>query len=243
MLDAITSVGQPNDYKSFSVQMDEIAIRFQKEHVELQSDFKIQPNYCVTFAEKQISYCIGIVDMVNSTKIAAKLGMKKMSVYYQYFLNLMSKVVIEFDGQIIKNIGDCLLFYFPKTEMLSDLSVLRRCLDCSLAMVQVRDFLCLQMKKADLPNISYRVSMDYGSVIPMRSSDASSQDMIGPAINMCSKINRCAEENSIVVGGDLYQIAKHLDGFTFKEVKSCPVGFKNDYPVYKIMRQSRNEHT
>jgi adenylate cyclase len=234
MLDAITNSSLPNEYKAFSIKTDEIVIPTQRQFSEF--DFKIQPNYCVTFAEKQISYCIGIVDMVNSTKIAAILGIKRMSVYYQHFLNLMSKLVIEFDGQVIKNIGDCLLFYFPKTETLHNALVLKKCLECSLAMIDVRDFLCSQMRKSGLPQISYRVSMDYGSVIPMKSTDANSQDMIGPAINMCSKINRCAEENGVVIGGDLYQITKHLDGITFKEIKGCPIGFKNDYPVYKITK-------
>jgi adenylate cyclase len=212
MLDAITNSSLPNEYKAFSIKTDEIVIPTQRQFSEF--DFKIQPNYCVTFAEKQISYCIGIVDMVNSTKIAAILGIKRMSVYYQHFLNLMSKLVIEFDGQVIKNIGDCLLFYFPKTETLHNALVLKKCLECSLAMIDVRDFLCSQMRKSGLPQISYRVSMDYGSVIPMKSTDANSQD----------------------IGGDLYQITKHLDGITFKEIKGCPIGFKNDYPVYKITK-------
>jgi class 3 adenylate cyclase len=149
----------------------------------------------------------------------------------------MSKIIIEFDGQIIKNVGDCLLFYFPKTSDLQNKEAITKSLECSLAMIGAHEFLCSQMRMDGLPCIDYRISMDYGYVIPMKSTDSNSVDLIGPAVNMCSKINRCAEKNGIVIGGDYYQIAKHLDIFSFKEIKGCPVGFKHSYPVYQVVRK------
>ncbi len=195
-------------------------------------------NYCVTFSEKSVSYCIGLVDMAGSTKIAASLGMEKMSRYYQHFLNLMSKIIVEFDGRVIKNVGDCLLFYFPETSSWQDRKALTRALECSLAMIGMRDFLCSQMKSEGLPCIDYRISMDYGLVIPMRSTESKSTDMIGPAVNMCSKINRCADKNWIVIGGDLHHIVKHLEGFVFKEIEGYSAGFKHAYPVYQITKRA-----
>lgn len=209
---------------------------FVKERIREQSEL-IPSNYCVIFSEKPVSYCIGIVDMVGSTKLAASLGMPKMSRYYQNFLNLMSKIIETFDGHVIKNVGDCLLFYFPETAESQNKLAVTKCLECSLAMIDSREFLCNQMKKEGLPCIDYRVSMDYGYIIPMKSTDSKSPDMIGPAVNMCSKINRCAEKNGIVVGGDLYHIAKQIDGIAFKEIEGCSVGFKHAYPVYSIRRR------
>ncbi len=148
----------------------------------------------------------------------------------------MSKIVEVYDGRVIKNVGDCLLFCFPQKATLQNKSAIVKCLECSLAMIDAHKFLCNQMKKDGLPCIDYRISLDYGHVIPMRASDSKSLDMIGPAVNMCSKINRCAEKNGIVVGGDLYQIAKQIDGITFKEIKGYSVGFKLSYPIYQITR-------
>ena len=193
--------------------------------------------YCVMFSEKPASYCIGVVDMVGSTKLAASLGMLRMSKYYQNFLNLMSKIIEVYDGKVIKNVGDCLLFYFPHTRTLQDKSEIRKCIECSFAMIDVHEFLCTRMKKEGLPCVDYRVSIDCGYVIPMRSSDSKAPDMIGPAVNMCSKINRCAEKNGIVVGGDLYQIASNIEGYHFKENRGFSVGFKQDYPVYLLTRK------
>ncbi len=198
---------------------------------------KGRSSYHVVFSDRQTSYCIGIVDMVDSTKLAARLGMKKMSKYYQYFLNLMSKVIFEFDGQVIKNVGDCLMFYFPHSSDPLDKLALKRSLECGITMTELHGFLCTQMREEGLPCIDYRVSLDYGYVVPMRTSGTELLDMIGPVVNMCSKINHLAERNGVVVGGDLYEIARHYAGFLFKEVKGYSAGFKLTYPAYAMKKR------
>ncbi len=197
-------------------------------------------SYSVIFSEKPVSYCIGIVDMVGSTQLAAKLGMKKMSKYYQHFLNFMSKIIAEYDGRVVKNIGDCLLFYFPKT-LTEDRHVATKALECSHALVVARDLLCKQMQLECLPCVDYRVSLDYGEVMPMKSTGSKLTDMIGPAVNMCSKINRYAERNGVVIGGDMYEVAKHSKVFDFKEIISFPVGFRQCYPTYRPIKQLRDD--
>jgi len=202
-----------------------------------ESEYELSPSrYSVIFSEKPVSYCIGIIDMVDSTKLAASLGMSKMSRYYQNFLNLMSKIIEVYNGRVVKNVGDCLLFYFPETFTTDDKSTITKCIECSLAMIDSHEFLCRYMKKDGLPCINYRISMDFGGVILMKLTGSKSLDMIGPAINMCCKINRCAEKNGVVIGGDLYRIAKHVDKFVFKEIKGCSAGFKLEYPVYTVKK-------
>jgi hypothetical protein len=54
---------------------------------------------------------------------------------------------------------------------------------------------------------------------------------------MCSKINRLAEKNQFVVGGDLFEMIKKLNGYRFKEVKDFSLGFKLSYPVYFVSQK------
>ncbi len=61
-------------------------------------------NYVVVFSDQTENYCIGMVDMVNSTKMAAELGGPKMSIYYQIFLNFMSKILSHFGNKILEPI-------------------------------------------------------------------------------------------------------------------------------------------
>ena len=201
---------------------------------------KVDDSYLVTFSGKEISVVVGIVDMVNSTKICAKLGPRNASTYYQVFINSMSKILSEYGSVVIKNIGDCLLYYFPYGEKIEK-GYYENCINESNALIEAHDIICDHLRKEGLPCLNYRVSMDYGKVIMMNTNLSSICDMIGTPVNMCSKINRSAKENEIVVGGDLYEIVKKKKQFKFKSIKGCGIGLKNSYPVYALTNVESTE--
>ena len=190
-------------------------------------------DYLVAFSTSPHSYCVGCVDMVNSTKISAVIPSNKLCGYYETFLNSMSKIIGKFGGKVIKNVGDCLLYYFPDT-MPSKKDGHKNCLDCGLAMIEAQPILCQQLISKKLPCISYRVSADFGRVLLMNTTDSLSIDLIGPPVNMCAKINHCAKQNEFVIGSDLYEAAKKPTGYKFQQISSYDVGFKHSYPVYKV---------
>lgn len=208
--------------------------------ISVMSDEKKLDGYSVAFENTCKSYCIGCVDMVNSTKISAELGNKKTARYYQIFLNSMSQILSEYGGMVIKNIGDCLLYYFPSSAKPYSTYGFRSCIECNLALIEAHDFICEQLHKEDLPCLDYRISSDYGSVCIMQSNTSSSLDMIGPPVNMCSKINHIAKSNEVVIGGDLHEVAKSFKDYTFKSKKGYSLGYKFDYPVYSVSRKLRN---
>jgi len=193
-------------------------------------------DYLVNLSSDTRNYCVGMVDMVNSTKISSTLGNAKISTYYQIFLNSMSKIVSRFGGFVIKNIGDCLVYYFPESSNRNRKFGFMSCLECSLAMVERRDDVCKVLSQNNLPSVDYRVSADYGSVVIMKTNNTDSLDMIGPPVNMCNKINHIATPNGTVIGGDLYTMVKKFDDYRFKEVKGFDLGFKNSYPAYSLGR-------
>ncbi|MDH3658047.1 MAG: adenylate/guanylate cyclase domain-containing protein [Nitrosopumilus sp.] len=190
----------------------------------------------VNFSGQTQNYCVGMVDMADSTKMAATLGNAKISTYYQIFLNSMSKIVSRFGGSVIKNIGDCLVYYFPESSNRNRTFGFMSCLECSLAMIERRDDVCKILSQNNLPSVDYRVSADYGSVVIMKANDTKSLDMIGPPVNMCNKINRTASRNGVVIGGDLYLMVKNFGDYRFSEVKGYTLGFKNSYPIYSLER-------
>jgi len=191
--------------------------------------------YLVSFLTQPSMYCVGIVDMVNSTKISAQIGPLKASRYYQVFLNSMSKIISEFNGSVIKNVGDCLVYYFPCSDRFNEKYDFTRCIECGLAMIYSQKYISQKLLREGLPSVDFRVSSDYGSVLIMKSNISKSIDMIGPPLNMCSKINHLAEKNQFVIGGDLFQIVKKFGDYHFKEINNFSLGFKHTYPVYSVM--------
>ena len=92
------------------------------------------------------------------------------------------------------------------------------------------------LKKQGLPCLNYRVSLDYGKVVIMNTNNSLSPDLIGPPVNMCSKINHQAATNGIVIGGDLYQNIKNFRDYRYSQKKGFSIGFKYSYPVYAVSR-------
>ena len=209
----------------------------------LENETKSAPStsdYLVAFSTQSQSYCVGYVDIVNSTQVSASLPATKLSLYYEIFLNSMSKIIGKLGGKVIKNIGDCLLYYFP-SSINSGEDGLINCLDCGLAMLGARKLISQEMVSRGLPKINYRVSADYGAVILMNTRNSQAIDLIGPPVNMCAKINHCASHNEFVIGSDFHQYAKKFPDYEFDEIKSCDVGFRYSYPVYRVSSRFSNQ--
>ena len=190
-------------------------------------------DYLVAFSTQSQSFCVGYVDIVNSTKISATLSTEKLSSYYEIFLNSMSKIIGKFGGKVIKNIGDCLLYYFPDSINASEKGV-KNCLNCGIAMSKAQSNIRQQLASKNLPRLNYRISADFGKVIRMSTNTSSEIDLIGAPVNMCAKINGCAASNEFVIGNDLHQVTKKFRIYDFGEVQSFDMGFKYPYPVYRV---------
>ena len=193
-------------------------------------------DYMVAFSGLAKSYCIGLVDMENSTKISANLNEREWCRYYEIFLNSMAKILPRFGGVVIKNQGDSLLYYFPESSNSQRKYGFVSCLECSLAMIEFHDAICKILANENLPCLNYRVSADYGKVVIMNSNNSSANDLIGPPVNMCTKINHRAENNGIVIGGDLYQNVKDLPDYRFSNQTGFSIGLKYSYPIYSVSR-------
>lgn len=213
------------------------SLQNKKEILDDKKSSMTTSDYMVAFSGKSQSYCVGLVDIVNSTRISHSLEMYKMSKYYEIFINSISTVLGRFGGSVIKNMGDSLLYYFPESSNTESKYGITSCLEASLAIIQEHISINDCLQRENLPPVDYRVSADYGMVIVMNTNDSESLDIIGPPVNMVSKINRSAAVNGIVFGSDLYQIGKDLNEYRFKRIGEYSIGLKNSYPLYSIFRK------
>ena len=194
-------------------------------------------NYVVDFSGESKNYCVGFVDIVNSTKIAASLNQEKMSKYYEIFLNSMANIVERFNGFVIKNIGDSLLYYFPESSESSSKNGFLSCIESCLTMIDSNELINTKVKNEGLPSLNYRVSADYGKVTIIKSENSSVNDIVGVPVNICSKINGRASLNGAVIGSDLYQLVKDFDDYHYNQIEAYSVGLKQLYPIYSVQRK------
>jgi class 3 adenylate cyclase len=184
---------------------------------------------------KPTYFCVGLVDIIGSTKTVARLPANKSSRYYEIFLNNMAKVVRQYNGQVLKTMGDSLLFYFPDTSFSERKFGFLSCLECGFSLMdtheKLKDLLAAEM----LPAIDFRISFDYGNVTMMRNTEWAI-DLVGPTINTCAKINGICPANGMIIGGDLYEKTKSFKEYKFKNSGSFSADLKHPYPVFSVRR-------
>jgi two-component system, OmpR family, response regulator ChvI len=185
-------------------------------------------------------YCVCFVDMVNSTQNTAKIADgNKIKKYYEIFLNAMATLAKNFGAKVIKNVGDALIFYFPDTSQIKDRTAFKEVLECCTAIIAAHEFINIRLEAEGLPPVSYRISADYGRVEVATTVTSGAEDLFGPTVSMCAKINSQAEPNGIVIGGDLYEMMRRFSfkEYDFKEVKKWSIGIRYSYPVYSVVRK------
>jgi CheY-like chemotaxis protein len=172
--------------------------------------------------------------MVNSTKIAAELNDVEVSKYYAIFLNAMATIARNFGASIIKNAGDCLIYYFPRISDSTNQLIFKDVLECGITMISAHHAINERLHEVHLPSLNYRISADYGLVQFARSASSQNEDLFGSTVNICAKINSKAPPNGMVIGDDLYKIVKTFDDYYFEEIEKYLIGLNHEYSVYSV---------
>ena len=196
----------------------------------------------ILFSGRRERYCICYIDMMNSTQTASALNDLQLSKYYGIFLNSMATIAKNFGATIIKNAGDCLIYYFPSTSNSNDHSAFKNVIECGITMISAHQAINAKSFEQKLPPLNYRISADYGKVEVARSSSSQSEDLFGSTMNVCAKINSKAPANGMAIGHNLYQKVSAImkEEYNFERIGEYS-GFKEAYPVYSIKtKQKRN---
>ncbi len=201
----------------------------------------------VQFLRSQ-NYCVCFIQMVNTTGTSTTINdSDNIRKYYTIFINTMSTIARNFGAKTVKNITDTHIIYFPQTSNSTDDSAFRDVIECGITMLAAGDVINTKLTEQRLSVVTYRISADYGKVEVARSTTSQHEDLFGPTMNLCAKINSKAPPNGMVIGGDLYTVLKSFspsssspssyrhNEYRFKEVKGHSIsGLTHQYPVYSV---------
>ena len=238
-----------SDNESGSQIIRDLAIR-KRGHIdscESQAiDAMKKSNEEISFSGKSKDYCVSKVDIVNSTRIVSEIvDADQVRKYYTIFQNTISTIIEKHGAKTFKTLGDSLIYYFPMTEDITDKIAFHRVMECSMNVLEACSPMNVELQREQLPSIGYRLSADYGRLEVARCSTSEIDDLFGSTINICSKINRKATQNGMVIGGDLYTVLRSL-GFT-ENFRMHAIGeyaggsSRYSYPIYSVTpRQTRS---
>ena len=86
-----------------------------------------------------------------------------------------------------------------------------------------------------MPLFDYRISATCGYVRVAATSTLLINDIFGMPVNRCAKINRSAPPNGLVIGQELYDAVKTLDGFRFEKIENKTIYSEYGYNVYAVL--------
>jgi len=241
-LDVRTTIQTTDEIGELSYAFDSMVEKLQNSLLEIKDKenvIKQQENILLQFSNYSEKHCVCLVDIINSTKITSNLSDKQTSDFYKIFLNSIATIVQKFDGVVVKNIGDALLFYFP-VLLQNEESVLKKCLNCCLSLCDSHDEIANKIKNENLPVFDYRLSATYGMVRIAKISTSSVNDIFGATVNRCSKINYSAPKNGLVIGQDFYDFAKSFKEFNFEKVEHNASDTTHRYPSYVVTKHNVN---
>ena len=228
--DEIGQLSSSFDLMAKKLQEAQKGINLREELIQQQEDILLK------FSDSTQDCSVGIIDIVGSSKTTAKLTDEQTSHYYGIFINATAKIVKKFNGVVVKNLGDGILFYFPKI-LGSTEDELKNTLQCCFEICGAHDEINKEMKQENLPHIDFRISITYGPVRIARVATSMVEDIFGSVVNKCSKINYLAKTNGIVLGGNLYKQIKNLNEYTFQLLKDKSVAGKFDNLIYSVSKR------
>lgn len=98
------------------------------------------------------NYCVCYIDIVDSTITTAKLASHtELAKYYAIFLNSMAMIIRNFDAKIIKNAGDCLIYYFPRTTDPNNKLAFKDVIECGITMISAHRIINARLCENQLP--------------------------------------------------------------------------------------------
>jgi len=195
----------------------------------------------IRFSGDSIKSCVGFIDLVDSTKSTITMdGLDCIRRYYSTFINSVSDLVKSSNGKVVKNIGDCLLFYFPKTSNNKNENAFREVIEYALAVLNRRFSINDELAKQHLPPFNFRISIDYGVVDLALVGDYSQIDLFGSTLNLCSKINSSSLSipNEIIIGDNFYRVLKSFSSidkdYNFSNNGEYQITETIGYPTYNL---------
>ena len=157
---------------------------------------------------EQIDMAVLYVDIVGSTKMSMTLQPDKLSILISSFSQEMSYVIEQFGGYVLKFVGDAVIGYFVENEE-NQVPAAYSAVACAESMMKVvkQGINPILVEKIGLSEIGIKIGVDFGKNVVVRygaDEEKAYVDLLGPTMNVASKIQNLAKPNQIVVGQEVY---------------------------------------
>jgi len=150
------------------------------------------------------------VDLVGSTTMTLEMPVEKIATIISSFSQEMAAVIRQYHGYVLKFVGDAVIGYFVSDEDdIYGTGAADDAVNCAKSMISVIEKgINPILNQYDYPDLMVKIGVDLGQNIVVRYGadvEHSHVDLMGPAMNIASKIQCMAKPNQILIGNDVFQ--------------------------------------
>lgn len=190
----------------FSQRQDRIWNALEKRY-QYNTSIKKSQEFLLNYVNSKVELVIMYVDLVDSTKMSMTLPVEQLVTIVRAFSHELSSVVENYNGYVLKYVGDAIISFFPcgfNKYLLFDKSI-----QCAKSMINViKHGINPILTKHDYPELSVKIGIDEGeSIVVQYGYDKSSPiDLLGYSMNVAAKITSLTASNKISVGNAVYKL-------------------------------------
>jgi adenylate cyclase len=234
-------------------------IKERKSHIQEFIEKKFTPykfqdkseGFLSALERDKMRFVILVIDLKGSTRMSQELTLEDNAQIISLYSREMALLVENFNGFVLKYVGDGLIAYFPEPNLIG---MTDNALDCAASMKRMI-LLGINpiLKQKGLPELGLRIGLDSGEAAIMTigaESIKTHKDLIGETINLSAKIQGLAGVNQIFMGE-----ATALCLHTFWRQRVRKVDFPSEkwnykskatgeiYPIYSLIEFESEENT
>lgn len=170
------------------------------------------------------------IDIVNSTDRSKKMGIETNTKTNLMFLNEINRILIRFDGHVMKYLGDGLIAYFTTPNIVGKVD---NSLDCSSAIKYfTENYINKFLIEKDIPPIDFRIGINVGEGYIVEAG--SQEDIYGHALDITNKIQKNAGKNEIWISSDASYLAHTEWRERLKKVALSEIHELNGMTIYQL---------
>jgi len=155
----------------------------------------------------KIDMLVLYVDLVGSTTMTLELPGEKFATIITSFSQEMASLIKQFNGFVLKFSGDAVIGYFISEENTPHAA--DNAVNCAKSMISIIEKgINPILNQYDYPDLMVKIGIDLGKNIVVRYGADEKQshvDLMGPPMNIASKIQAMAKPSQILIGDDVYK--------------------------------------
>jgi len=223
VLDKNNTFPQISDIQTYIVECEARVLDAFEKGSRLSPRIGRSDQFLQQHAGSKLKLVVLYVDLVDSTLMTRDFSVDKLATIIQMFTQEMSVTASNFNGQVLKYVGDAVIVYFP-IEVNDSISC-SSAINCAFHMIAIIEQginPVLRRKNYDQLQVKIGIDSSEHSIIQYVLGEKSYIDILGYGISMSAKLTKLAKPNQIVTSHGIYMNMHPSLRKRFSELEIAP---------------------